>query len=384
MRIGIVSEYYYPTLGGIQEHVHHFALEAMSRGHDVRIITSNVKDLPEDIANGVQPVPTIRVGRSMPIYNNGSIARVTVGRHLGRTLQEVFDREAFDVIHVHAPLTPTLPLLALTRSNTITVGTLHTNFKGSAFLRLFRKNCQRYLDHLDGLIAVSKTAASALAPYFETDCRIIPNGIDVQQFRPEIPRLPAFEDGRFNLLWVGRMEPRNGLDRMIQAFVQACRQRPEMRLIVIGDGPLRGTYESMVPEALRPLVHFLGFVNANRPALYASADVLCVPATISSFGITLLEGMAAAKPIIASDIDGFRDVMTHEKEGLLIDTGDIAAFSAAILKLASDRELATALGRTGRATALLYSWPRVTDAVLGFYDEVLERKEQRRVSCPSA
>jgi phosphatidylinositol alpha-mannosyltransferase len=381
MKIGIVSEYYYPTLGGIQEHVYHFAIEAIARGHDVRIITPLVTSIPDGQVNGVRPLPQIHVGISVPVYQNGSIARVAIGHRLGRRLQQVFDHEHFDLVHIHSPLTPTLPILAVTRSPTTTIGTLHTNFNGSLLLRLFRQKLQAYLDRLDGIIAVSPSAARPIAAHFRADYRVIPNGIDIHQFNPDLPRLKELDDGRFNLLWVGRMEPRNGLDRMIQAFERACQRRRDLRLVIVGDGPLRPTYEAMVPTALKPLVHFAGFVNSGRPEYYASVDALCVPASISSFGITLLEGMAASKPIIASDIDGFRDVMTHEKQGLLLDTADPDVFSDAIVRLASDRELAREYGRRGRATALGYAWGDVTERILAFYREVLLRRETAQ-ACP--
>ena len=374
MKIGIVTEYYYPSLGGIQEHVYHFAIEAIARGHDVQIITPQLAQVPDGQVNGVRSMPLVHVGMSVPLYQNGSIARVALGRGLGRRLQEVFDREAFDLIHIHSPLTPTLPILAVTRSPTITVGTLHTNFAKSFLLKMFRNQCQGYLDRLDGLIAVSPSAARPLDAYFRTECRIIPNGIDIHQFHPDVPRRQEFADGRFNLLWVGRMEPRNGLDRMIGAFVKASERCSDLRLIVVGDGPLRPTYEAMVPSGLKPHIHFAGFVNADRPSYYASADALCVPASISSFGITLLEGMAAGKPIVASDIDGFRDVMTHKQQGLLGDTADATIFADAIVALARDRELAAAFGEQGRKTALGYAWGDVTERILAFYREIIALK----------
>jgi phosphatidylinositol alpha-mannosyltransferase len=383
MKIGIVTEYYYPTLGGIQEHVYHFALEAMARGHEVRIVTPVVANVPDGQVNGVRPMPLIHVGISVPIYQNGSIARVAIGRRMGARLEQVFEHEAFDVVHVHSPLTPTLPLLALTRSPTYTFGTFHTNFNGNFLLKIFRQKLQTYLDRLDGLIAVSPSAARPMQAYFQTPCRIIPNGIDVVQFSPDVPRRKELNDGRFNVLWVGRMEPRNGLDRMIAAFAQASETRNDLRLVVVGDGPLRPTYEAMVPTHLKPWVHFEGFINSGRPSYYASADLLCVPASISSFGITLLEGMAAGKPVIASDIDGFRDVMTHDKEGLLLDTTDPDAFGGAIARLAADRELAAAYGKRGRETALGYAWGDVTERVLAFYREVMSRAEGAE-ACPPA
>jgi phosphatidylinositol alpha-mannosyltransferase len=379
MKIGIVTEYYYPTLGGVQEHVHHFALEAMVRGHEVRVITSHIKDIDEDDALE-NDVPITRLGLGVPIYQNGSIARVTISPFLGRRLQALFDRERFDVVHIHSPLAPTLPILSLTRSNAVTVGTFHTNFKFNAFFKIFNSTCQRYLAHLDGLIAVSKTAIGALDRYFEANYKIIPNGIDTAKFSPDVPRLPEFSDGMFNLLWVGRMEPRNGLDRMIRAFLLASAVRNDLRLIVVGDGPLRRTYEDMIPPSMAQRVHFTGFVNTGRPALYSSADALCVPATISSFGITLLEGMAAAKPVICSDIDGFKDVMTEGAEGMFVDTAEPARFRDAILSLAGDKSRCAELGARGRKTALNYSWPHVTELVLDYYSEAAENHRRKRAS----
>ena len=376
MKIGIVSEYYYPTLGGIQEHIHHFALEAMARGHQVRIITSHVYGIRED-RKKTDAIPITRIGLGVPLYQNGAIGRITVDLSLGKKLQRLFDQEKFDVIHIHVPITPTLPIVALSRSNTVTIGTFHTNFKWSPWFKVFNKACQRLLDRLDGLIAVSKTAIAALNQHFRAEYRVIPNGIDTTQFNPSVPRLPKFSDGRFNLLWIGRMEPRNGLDRMIHALVAAWKVRQDLRLIVIGDGPLRSSYESLIPSYLKPFVHFTGFVNEGRPALYSSAHVLCVPTSISSFGITLLEGMAAGIPIIASDIDGFRDVMQNGHEGIMTDTTDPIQFRDAILKLAADRALAIEQGQRGLKTAEKYSWPTVTEQILDYYQEATIRYKNR-------
>ncbi|MFA6033515.1 MAG: glycosyltransferase family 4 protein [Myxococcota bacterium] len=363
----------------MQEHVYNFALNALDLGHTVRVITSNIKVLSDD-PHFSDRVPVERLGVGVPIHQNGSVARITIAPRLGKRLEEILARERFDVLHIHSPLTPTLPILSLTRSTTTTVGTFHTNFNGSPFFTVFNAMCQKYLERLDGLIAVSKTAIGALDRYFKAEYRIIPNGIDLSLFRPDIGRLPEFDDGRFNLLWVGRMEPRNGLDRMIKAFSLACASRDDLRLIAVGDGPLRATYESMVPSRLKPIVHFTGFVNSGRPAIYSSCDALCVPATISSFGITLLEGMAAAKPIIASNIDGFSDVMTADVEGLFVDTSEPAAFRDAILRLASDRELSSKLGLAGLKTAQRYAWRNVTCEILDYYRVAMERHKLRHAN----
>jgi phosphatidylinositol alpha-mannosyltransferase len=375
LKIALVTEFYYPTLGGIQEHVHHFAIEAQKRGHAVQIITSHVADLaPAEVG---APVPVVRLGRSVRFFANESVGRMTLARGLGDRLGGLLERGRFDIVHIHAPLTPTLPLLALARSTSTTIGTFHANFPPLPLGDLVRRIGRRYMQRLDGAIAVSPTAAAAAARYFPGDYEVIPNGVDVERFAPDIARARS---DRFTVLWVGRMEPRNGLDRLISAFVLAAACRDDLQLSVVGDGPLRARYEAMVPPELRAQVAFHGAVNGARPTLYAAADLLCVPTTIASFGVTLLEGMSAGKPIVASDIEGFRDVLTHEAEGLLVDTADPVALAGAILRLAADRELATALGTRGRATAERYAWPRVAERVLAYYETVLLRTRRAEVA----
>ncbi len=371
MRIGVVTEFYYPTLGGIQEHVHHLALEAQRRGHTVKIVTSRVGAAVKG------PIPIERLGRSVPILSNGSVGRVTLGRGLGDELEALFERERFDVVHVHAPLTPVLPLLAVARSRTVTVGTFHANYARLPLPKLVSRLGQPYMDRLDGVIAVSRTAVAANARYFHADWAVIPNGVDVDRFRPDVAPTFGLVPAGYTLLWVGRMEPRNGLDHMLDAFALASATRRDLSLVVVGDGPQRRRHEARVPASLRARVRFMGAVKDERASLYASCDALCVPATISSFGITLLEGMAAGKPVIASDIDGFRDVLTHEREGLLVDTADAHAFAAAILRLAADRAFGSACGSRGRRTAERYAWPRAADRVLACYAEASARRTAR-------
>ena len=153
MRIGIVTEYYYPTLGGIQEHVHHFARQARRAGHDVRILTPEVRDRLASVADGVASAPrrgvstndldearqVIRIGVSVPVLSGGSIARVSIGADLSARMREIIRAERFDVVHVHSPLMPTLPLLALRSSDALNVGTFHSAFDRSFVLALLRR-----------------------------------------------------------------------------------------------------------------------------------------------------------------------------------------------------------------------------------------------------
>lgn len=367
MRVGIATEYYYPSIGGVQEHVHHFAREARRLGHTVKVVTSEMPDLPPAEGEAAGP-DVLRIAKSRPLFKNGSFGRVSLGPRLARAMRETLARERFDVLHVHCPLTPVLPFLAVHYADCPVVGTFHTNFQPGLLFALTRRPQQRYLDRLDAAVAVSRACVSALEGRLRADFRIIPNGVDVERFGRGRP-LRRFEDGRFNLLWVGRLEPRNGLDRLLAAFV-ALREDVDARLLVVGDGPLRPRYEAMVPDDLREDVVFAGRIVGERPDWYASADVYCAPTSIASFGVTLLEAMAAGKPILASEIDGFREVMTHGGEGELLPPGDVRAWARALARLAHDRDRALAYGEHGRRTVQRYAWPRVTSEVLGLYRSI--------------
>ncbi len=369
MRIGIVTEYYAPSVGGIQEHVRHFAREARRLGHAVTVLTSEMPDVRE----GRDPAPdpddpeVVRVGRSFPMYNNGGVGRVTAGPRVSAAVRDVLEAGRFDVVHVHAPLIPVLPLLAIHHARGPLVGTFHTNWSPGPIFRLAGGVLQRYLDRLDAALAVSRACLPALRR-LRADFRIVPNGVDVDQFGGG-RRLRRFDDGRLNVLWVGRVEHRNGLDRMLAAF-QEARREVDARLIVVGDGPFLPRYRARVPLEIAEDVEFEGRILDERPDYYASAHVYCAPTRIASFGVTLLEAMAARVPVLASDIDGFREVLRHGVEGELVPPDDTSAWARAIVRLARDRDLAAAYGAAGRRTALRYDWRVVAREVLAVYRAV--------------
>jgi phosphatidylinositol alpha-mannosyltransferase len=362
VHIGIVTEYYYPSIGGIQEHVHNFARHARRLGHTVKIITSAMPDVDRAAAPSRD---VIRIGSSVPVYLNGGFGRVTFGPGLSRAMAKVLARERFDVVHVHAPLTPVLPLLAIHHATAPVVGTFHTHFRSSFLYRVMRRGLQRYLDRLDAAVAVSRACLTGFQGRLRAHFRIIPNGVDAEAFAGG-KRLEQFDDGRFNVLFVGRLEPRNGLDRLIEAFA-LLRAEIDARLIVLGNGPLLPRYQGMVPGPLAGDVVFAGRVLQERPDWYATADVYCAPARIASFGVTLLEAMAAGKPVLASDIEGFREVVEHGREGELVPPDDPAAWVRALVRMARDPARASRYGEQGRITAQRHAWPSITREVLGLY-----------------
>ena len=361
MRVALVTEYYYPHLGGVVEHVHHFARELRRRGHHVDIITSRIDDTPERAG-------VIRIGRSLPWYINGSQSRITVGRGLRQDMRRTLRDGRYDLVHVHSPLTPVLPLLAIEEAETPVVGTFHTYFDRSVGYGLLRKFFQRRLDKLSAAIAVSQSTIIALERYFDADWQIVPNGVDTAKFSPDAPRPAGMRGDTPTILFLGRFDPRNGLAALIDAFRRVRGRGRRARLVVVGDGPLRRYYQAKA--AGHPDIQFVGPVLDERPGYYAHSDIYACPTTKASFGITLLEAMACRTAIVCSDILGFRDVVQHGREAWMIPGADAQALANGLVHLLDDHALRDRLGATGHEGARAYDWNAVTTQVMAVYERI--------------
>jgi phosphatidylinositol alpha-mannosyltransferase len=373
MKIALVSEYYYPVLGGITEHVYHLAYNLSEKGHDVTVVTGKYVGRHGHHVPEKENFKVERVGYGLPVYSNGSFARVTLGR-LGSQLRRLFEQERFDVIHAHSPLTPILPLVAVRNSNALaTVGTFHTYFDRSHTYDLLKKTLAGHMEMLDGKIVVSPTCIDAMSRYLDAEYSVIPNGVDTDYFTPVLPPIERYNDDKLNILFVGRFDPRNGLKMMLEAFSLVKKKFPACRLIVVGDGPFRSYYHRLVSKQGLEDVHFEGLINGGRPDFYASADIYCSPCTKSSFGVVLLEAMAAAVPIVATDNNGYRSVMDHDHQGILIPESSPETFAASLLELLRDEQLRTRLGAAGRKTAEdIYSWKLIADEVERYYLDLID------------
>jgi phosphatidylinositol alpha-mannosyltransferase len=382
VRIAIVTDYYYPHLGGITEHVHGQATELTRRGHDVTVVTGNVLRPPPIVDGEIRPeanVPfeIVRVGRALPGYGNASQTYHVVDPLLRRKLRRIFEERKVDVVHVHSPYSPMpgLAILAAPRA-AVTVGTFHSVFPRTLLADVAAPLLRRVIGRLDGRIAVSAACIPSLVPYLPYDYRIIPNGIDDRRYSPDADPLPELRDGRLNILFVGRFDPRNGLDTMITAFTRVRRELgPTVRLVVVGDGPLRPRYQRLVPADLADDVHWAGRVNWSRPRYYASADIHCTPCQRASFGMVLLEAMSCGRPVVASRISGFQLLMDHGRQGLMISPADADdRFAEALLHLAERPDERTRMGREGRRTAVAeYAWTKVGGQLEDHYRELLDR-----------
>ena len=376
MRIGIVSQSYYPRFGGVTEHVHHTALELRRLGHDVTIITSRFRE-----ANGgACPRGVERIGHNLLVPFNGAFVDVTVGFGLRRQLRELFRAREFDVVHIHSPNAPVLPLLAVQEAPCARVGTFHTTSAPGVLQRVFGGTLARTVERLEARIAVSRTAEASSLRDYPGEYEVIPNGVDVDRFHPGVPPFEEWRDpDRVNLLFVGRLDPRKGLPCLLAAMPEVVeRTRGRARLLIVGDSYLRARFESGVPAAARGHVRFLGHVPAaDLPRWYATGDVFCSPASGNeSFGIVLLEAMAAGRAVVASDIPGYRSVVNPGENGVVFAPGDSSALARMLAALAADPERRRVLAERGRARALEFAWPRITGRIEAVYRRVLGQRSR--------
>jgi phosphatidylinositol alpha-mannosyltransferase len=368
LKIGIVSPYGYPHPGGVNQHVGHLHEGLRERGHDVWIITSKYGKQRESEGH------IIRLGTGWAFPANGSVGRVTLGLRFKRQAREVLEAHRFDVLHFHEPFVPFLSPTVLDASETVNIATFHAFGGFSPSYWIGSKFAGRLAELLHGRIAVSGAARHFIDRYFPGDYRIIPNGVEIEKFAEAQP-YEELRDGTLNILFVGRFEERKGLIHLLKAYHRLRKRKVDARLLVIGDGPKRREYKRYV--GLRGIrdVEFLGRVSDEEKVRYfASADIYCAPNTgQESFGIVLLEAMAAGVPIVASDIHGFKRVVERNVQGILVEPRNPRALAAALYALARDPELRHDMGEAGRERAPEFSWNRVTERIVDYYYEVRER-----------
>lgn len=370
MKIGIVTQSYYPRFGGVTEHVHATAMELTRRGHDVRVVTARFK---EERDEGLQ---VERIGRNVLIPYNRAYVDYTIGWNLKGQLEDLFRRHDFDLIHTHCPAAPSLPLLAVAAAQCPQVGTFHMTGR-NRLQEMFRGPLERRMARLDGRIAVSATAQECAEHYFGGSYRVIPNGVDVDRFHPDNEPFDQWRSpDKINIVFVGRLDPRKGVNHLIASIPQVVeRTRGRARFLIVGDSYLRRKLEASVRADMRQHVTFVGSVPAHDlPRWYATADIFVSPATGNeSFGIVLLEAMAAGRPVVCSDIPGYRSAVVPDYNGVLHPPNDVDALAAALCGLVENDERRTTLSINGRKRALEFAWPRVTDDIEAVYRSLIAR-----------
>jgi len=389
MRIGIVTEYYRPWPGGISEHVHHEACGLRDRGHQVTIVTGPARWEGSAPASPAAEEGVLRIGRELRFTSNGAASRMVLGTELLR-LRRRFRALGLDVVHVHAPLDPFLAWAAVAASPCATVGTFHASFRPSGLwdglFRWARPITGRLFAKLDARIAVSPEARRSIEAYFEGDYTIVPNGVDLERFRPGLPPIPALSDGRPSVLFVGRADPRKGLPCLLEALPSLKARVPDVRLVVVGvaraelEALWRGAASGLGGAAdLEKDVHCAGYVAPEElPRYFADCDLFCSPATgQESQGIVLLEAMASGTPPVAFTIDGYRDVIHHGRDGWLVPEMSASSLADALCGLLLDPARRQRLGDAARENALRYAWPRVVERIEAVFEQAVEGRARR-------
>ncbi|MTV25483.1 glycosyltransferase family 4 protein [Nitriliruptoraceae bacterium ZYF776] len=363
MRVALVSPYALDVPGGVQAHVVDLASALRALGDEVTIVAPGDGD-------------HLGVGAARAVSFNGSKAPIAVSPGAARATRRALRELRPDVVHVHEPLVPAVGLAAATTDVAPVVATFHAWSDRARLYRTGRTIARRVVRHVGTWVAVSDAAAGYHGRGLGVPARafsVVPNGVDVARFSDGTPFADIADDPRPSLLFVGRLEPRKGLEPLVRAFTRLKSTRPDLRLYVVGDGPERARCQALLPGALRTDVVFLGRVDHDDlPRYYRSCDLYVSPALGGeSFGIVLLEAMAAGAPIVASDLPGYRSVARDGVQGRLVPPGDPAALADAIGALLDNPALRAAMAGEGRRTVADYDWPVVAQRVRTLYLEAI-------------
>lgn len=373
MKVGLVCPYPWDVPGGVMAHVRDMAEQLIARGHQVSVLA------PVNDSSAALPDYLVDAGHAVPIPFNGSTARLLFGpvsaARARRWLEA--DGDGFDVVHLHAPESISLSLLVLLQSDQTTplVATFHQHNEGSRRLRTVAPAMRTQLEKIRASIAVSEAAASTATEHGLTtgSVLVIPNGVDVASFAGADP-LPGYPRRGGSIGFIGRLdEPRKGLRHLVDAFRLLAHDMPDLELLVAGPGEGRALDDLSSDLAHR--VRLLGRISDHDKArFYRSVDVYAAPNTRGeSFGIVLLESMAAGTPVVASDLDAFAAVLDDGAAGELVAREDPAALAAGLARVLTDPDRAASLVDAGRATVQRYDWSVIVDEVLAVYDVAIRQ-----------
>jgi len=363
VRIALVCPYAWEASGGVQVHVRNLATKLRERDHEVVVLAPAARRPAE---------PWVRaVGRPLRVPYRGTVAPIAPFSF--RRTRAALRALRPDVIHVHEPLTPSVSMYATLAADAPVVATVHAYLDRSYAMELAAPVLRRIWGRVDQGIAVSEAAAMFLRRALpEADLEIVPNGVDVGAFAGATPR-EDLPDGR-RILWVNRLDAQKRFPVTLAAFSKVVAEVPEAVLVVVGDGKDRDALRLLTASVLERVDMRGTEPNAAVPGYHAACEVFVASASgQESFGIVLVEAMAAGVAIVATDIPGYREVITDGVDGLLVPPRDPEAVAAGIVRLLTDPDRAARLAEAGRARARAFDWPVIVDRLEALYGGAIER-----------
>jgi len=368
LRVGIVAESYFPNLGGIQEHVRHLRNFLRREGIEVTILTGRpapgtvTAPGPEDAEQNV-----VRVGRARGFRTGGTFTQATIGPIATYNFYRALRKGRFDLLNIHGPCDFGLAFWALSLFRGPKVLTLHSCFPEARWRQRVAAYYRWVFHRAAAVIAVSEATAQSMQRYAKFQPTIIPNGIEVGYWQAG-PSPRYAQSGMRNLVYLGRLEERNGPDVALAAFLRIAPLIPNARLLMAGDGPMREELQAKVPSSLRRRVEFVGALYDQRPELLASSSVFLLPARAVGFSIMVLEAFASGLPVVALPAMGTDRAGGHWSNVILAKDNSVEAFADAVLDtFQTDQADRIACGR---AIAESFDWKGVGHQILEVFRQV--------------
>jgi phosphatidyl-myo-inositol alpha-mannosyltransferase len=364
VKVGLVCPYSWDVPGGVRSHVADLAVALSDHGHEVSVLApvEDPSELPPWVADG---------GRPTAVRYNGSVARLSFGVKATRRVRGWIRDGDFDILHVHEPVAPSLSILALWVARGPIVATWHSSHSRSRIMQAGYYVGQTAMEKVRGRIAVSEDARRTLVNHLGGDAVLIPNGVRVAAFA-STERLPDVDPRRPAIVFLGRIdEPRKGLAVLMEALPAIVAAVPDVQVLVAGPGEV-DDHAELVPEGVRSSVRFLGRISdEDKARALRSADVYVAPHTGGeSFGIVLVEAMAAQAAVVASDLTAFRNVLEDGRCGRLFANQDVHALAEAVVELLGDSALREQYVRAADVRVRDFDWDHVVDDVIAVYDSV--------------
>jgi phosphatidylinositol alpha-mannosyltransferase len=360
VRVALVCPYAWDEPGGVQVHVRELGLRLAARGHHVVVLAPSVHPPSEPWVVRVGGPIRLPYGQTRAPISPWPATRWRVRRELARF--------GPDVVHLHEPFAPSATAFALTAGPPL-VATFHSGIDRSRAYDLASPALRHAGRRIGVRIAVSERAAQVARRRLGGTYRVIPNGVAVERFQTAAP---ADLGPGTKIAFVGRLHRRKGFPVAVEAFGALAAGRPDLRMVVVGEGAERSALDRLDPAARARVAELGARPNADLPPILAACDAFVAPNTGGeSFGVVLVEAMAAGVPVVASDIPGFDEVVTDGVDGLLVPPGRADVLAAALARVLDDPVLAERLVAGGRSRAAQFDWSIVAERIEEAYRDAV-------------